>query len=417
VAPLTSECSPARRPGQIASPSERPRAAALALVAAHVPLRTSPWRADHDLAMAKTESRKRELVLQGFYDLSLSDQLVAHRAIRDHLGEHVVESRHDQVIDERAGALEALRAAAVHLRLEEGAAPTPAEFETAARELGLGWTKSRVQRAWGKWRFAKQALINDGTRESWRQRDSRLNYEGRRRTHEEHVAGLRLWLASNPNQTKVHSYEQWAREYNETRGRDRRPVVTRATAVMKALGGMRWVDVVRLARGEITQEKGTVANRRKRERTCRGPYDLVGTNGLRDMFGGETEHGLLVKIGRPDFPRPILVIANQQLWERSDVESFVRGKPFPSRVPNEDRGLYLTRREVADLCDLHVELVSRGGRGIPQMAVVIGRVHLWLREEVEAFAGSEEAESLVRRRRSRQRSRHARTQAVSDAAS
>jgi hypothetical protein len=329
-----------------------------------------------------TVSNNLQFLLDRFYTLDTREQLLAYRACRDYLSARVGETKRDRVIAERAGAIEALEAVAKHLKLPPGRAPTPTEFDEAARALGLDWNRSRVTRAWGRWRFAKSAFLGEPMSESSEQRDQRVAPRRRRRRHEGHLEGVQLWLKTKPHSFSIDSYNAWAKDYNE-RANGTPLVVTRGNSVSVALG-LTWRDAVRLAKGEITHAQGRPMGKRPRPQFSRGPYDFVSWRDLIEKFAKDG-YALGKVLSSPGFPQAALVIGRARLWIRQDVEAFRNGRPFPDRDPKEIRALYLTRKEVAALTGFVVDSVSRGRRGLPRAAVYVGSVQLWLRSEVEPW--------------------------------
>lgn len=339
-----------------------------------------------------TVSSNLQFVLDRFYTLNAREQLLAYRACRDYLAARVGETKRDGVIAERAGAIEALEAVAKHLKLPPGRAPTPTEFDEAARVLGLDWNRSRVTRAWGRWRFAKSAFLGEPMSESSDQRDQRLGPRRRKRRHEGHLDGVQLWLKTKPQSFSIDSYNAWAKDYNE-RANGAPLVVTRGNSVSIALG-LTWRDAVRFAKGEITQAEGRPPGKRPRQQFSRGPYDFVSQRHLSQMFGKD-DYALGRVLSSPGFPPPALVMQRVRLWVRQDIEAFQNGRPFPERDPKEIRALYLTRKEVAALTGLTMDSVSYGQRGVPGAAVYVGPVQLWLRSEVETWL-KEHSDAVVK---------------------
>jgi predicted DNA-binding transcriptional regulator AlpA len=333
--------------------------------------------------------RERESCLQHFFALPPQDQLVAYRAIREHLGRRIHETKRDRLIEERTAALEAMRRVAAHLDLEDARAPTPREFEVAARELALGFSRSRVQRAWGRWRFAKEAFLGH-VPESAVQRDVRLAATGPRQKSLSPLESVRRWLATKPRRHSGASYCAWAREYNERRAVGEPPVAPKAPEIAASLG-MHWPDVVRLAGGEIRVEDARPVRHATHQRHCRGPHDLVSFREVKEMLG-ETKTSVAFRIThRADFPNPVISTKSHRLWLRSDVEAYRGNRPFPHRDGNELRPLYLTRAEVMAATGLSWEQVRTGARGLPKAAVCLGSAHLWLRSEVEEWLGARDA--------------------------
>jgi|GEM_PF-2863160 len=92
-------------------------------------------------------AEKKELVeaLRRLYQLPMSYQLDAYRALRDYLGSDAPQLvKADQEVQARVAALAAMRLVAAHLRLADGVAPAATEFQSAAGEAAPGWNTTRV---------------------------------------------------------------------------------------------------------------------------------------------------------------------------------------------------------------------------------------------------------------------------------
>jgi len=336
---------------------------------------------------AEPTSRELELVLQRFFALTPPDQLTAYRTVRDYLAGRVRQTKRDHVIAEKEAALRAIAAVAAHLNLAAGEAPTPAHFDAAARSLELGWDRNRVRRAWGRWRFAKAAFLGQRLPESTKQRDERRKIGGRWHTREGHLTGIQLWLATDPGATSSQAYRAWAREYNETLPPDALPVIVAPGAVAAALK-MGWPDVIRLARGEITQAQARPPKKRRSESFCRGPHQLVS---LEDVEGivGLSRSPTRDETNRQAFPAPVVVVPGVvRLWLREHVEAYKAGRRWS---PDENvqqldslRDVYMTLSEVKEMTGLTRGQIGTGSHDLPEPAVRAGFKLLWLRSEVEA---------------------------------
>src|SRR5579862_4361233 len=161
--------------------------------------------------LERHEEQELEAVLQRFADLSSRAQLQAFSLMRDYLDGGVAEVQLDRDIAHRKEALEALRAVAVDLGLPEGLAPTTTQFREAAKRLGLGWSVSKVGRAWGKWRFACEAYAGHHLRRTARQQGVLDAHTGKRRVYEDYITGVRLWPETNPRAETIAAYEGWVK--------------------------------------------------------------------------------------------------------------------------------------------------------------------------------------------------------------
>lgn len=327
-------------------------------------------------------SREREIVLQRFVELSPADQLQTYRAMRDLLAARLTLVKRDDAVEERAASLDVFRRVAEHLELPDGVAPTPVQFDAVCRELDLGWNRSRVGRAWGRWRFGKDAFLGHSHDSAVRRRLRRAVGD-RRRRHEAPLRAIRLWLATEPAGRSWGAYSAWAREYNSELQDGALPVVQNAHGLSGQLG-MRWPDIVRYVAGEITLAEGRPPIKKVRERYCRGPHDLVALGDVASILGcakwTATSHA-----AKHSFPEAVVDLPGARLWLRSDVEAYSQKKPFPERQENELRSVYMTADEAADAAGISPYTIRHGHRKFPEAAVRLGAVKLWLRSEVEAW--------------------------------
>jgi predicted DNA-binding transcriptional regulator AlpA len=336
--------------------------------------------------VSKDQSREFEIVMQRFHALPPREQLGAYRAVRDYLSERIRETKRDRIVAERAAAVEVLAKVADHLNLPRDQAPSPAQFDDATKSLRLPWDRSRVQRAWGRWRFAVDALLKDRLPESATQRTQRRHLTQSKRKKEGHIRGVQLWLDTKPSATTPSAYRAWAREYNqETEAKSETPaVVVDSGWVARALG-MTWPDVVRHARGDISAEQGRPMKKRRRERYSRGPYILASLEDVREIL--ETLYGATRETLRVDFPAPVVVLPSIRLWLRDDVKAYKRGRRWSAeenaKKYNEYRHLYLTVEEVMAMTGLSRDQITKRRRGVPAPSVRLGFISLWLRSEIE----------------------------------
>lgn len=184
-------------------------------------------------------TREREIVLQRFLELEPAEQFAAYRAMRDYLGSRLKPIKRDGSVEERATSLDVFKQVAEHLSLDDGVAPTPAQFDAACRLLGLDWNRSRGGRAWGRWRFGRDVFLGHD-HESAVRRQIRHAVGDRRRRTEAPLRGVRLWLLTKPADRTRSSYRAWARNYNADLGEGDLRVVEYLTSTSAALVVSRW---------------------------------------------------------------------------------------------------------------------------------------------------------------------------------
>lgn len=334
-------------------------------------------------------SDERELALQRFYALLPKDQLAVYRAARDYLAARIHETKRGRLVEERAAAIDALEAVASHLKLEPGVAPTPRQFDEAAHALdlrcgrGQRWNRSRVGRAWGKWRFAKEVFLGRRLRDSADQRAWRRATAGRVRTQEAAVVAIRLWLATNPTKETVRDYETWAAEHDDVLKAGELPLPN-ATTIRNRIP-ITWADIVRLARGEISLDEGRPRRRHVRRRHAHGDHELISAAGVGALLGTQSRALTKQQLSEPSFPTPVVVLNRVRLWLREDVVAYKRGGKVPERKQNELRHLYLTTAEVMKATGLSRSGLEQRAHGVPAPAIKAGSINLWLRTEVDEW--------------------------------
>jgi predicted DNA-binding transcriptional regulator AlpA len=323
------------------------------------------------------ERQELETVLRRFAELSTRAQLRAYEVIREYLGDGIKATKGDHELAERAAALEALRQVADELRLPEGRSPTTTQFDEVSKRLGLDWTVSRVIRAWGRWRFATDAFTGHRARPSAHQRALQSASTGTRRTHEDYLTALRLWLDTKPAATTTAIYDAWAREYNEERDPGERPVPG-WIAIYRVLG-VSFENALRAARGEIELAEAPKALRMRQDH---GP--LVSTRGIanaQDLLEHQARH----VSNRRDFPRPVIKLSGHRAWLRDDVEAYFAGREFPERQDYELQADYLSAAEVAPLVGCSVPVLSMQRGRVPKAAGRVSSRQYWRRGDIERW--------------------------------
>jgi hypothetical protein len=324
------------------------------------------------------ERQELETVLRRFGDLTTRAQLRAFEVIREYLGEELKETEADREVDERQAALEVMRRVAEELGLPEGQAPTTTQFNEVSKRLGLGWSASRVGRAWGRWRFACEAFTGHHVRKTARQNVLIEAKTGKRRAYENYLTALRLWLDTNPAVEEITAYDAWAREFNDDLSPEQLPV-TRWHAIYTNLR-ISFSDALRVARGEKALADCEPLRGNHSEEY--GP--LVSTRWIareREL----SEHHAKNVTHRPDFPKPIVNLSRTRAWLKEDVEAYFAGRPFPVREEYELQGEYLSLVELAALMGKPPRrLVSQTMRK-PEPAGQVSRRHYWRRDEVERW--------------------------------
>lgn len=288
-----------------------------------------------------------------FYGMSTKDQLELFAEAREHLGSEAwAEDEAEREIDKRAEALAALEAVAAELRelgeFREGKSPTVVEFDATAKRLGMDISSSVVIGAFIRWRIAKTVLEGGQAREKPSRRRARVAAVGRRRTHEDHLAAVRLWLASGPTKLATGDYDAFVDEANRSKESAERSLPG-ADAVTTGLR-VGWPTVISVARGEADLH---LARKAKESELLEGLTDesLVGADIVVVLTGIRSQRiGQLTRKG--EFPAPAAKLGRVNAWFLGDVKRVRDEEPIPTRAE------FFFQDEVFDL---------------PQLAVAVGR--------------------------------------------
>ncbi|MEJ7567433.1 MAG: hypothetical protein WKF41_04125 [Gaiellaceae bacterium] len=320
--------------------------------------------------------------MQRFLALAPADQLRAYERMREYLGAAAKETKADREIRERIEALDAIGLVARRLELPAGKAPSAGDFNSTARQVAPAWNTTRVGRAWETWRFACEIYTGKRPRPSARQSSLRSTYSGRRRSAEEPLTALRLWLATSPPRERGLDYDRWADERNASR-REGDLAMPRIKSICATLL-IEWAEMMRVAKGEITAEEGRLRTFKHRTDFNRGPHEFVSTGWIAHRFGLSSEQaGVLTH--KPDFPRHVLTLGVTRVWLRDDVEAFARGREVPVRRPNELQHLYLGTVEVGRLLGVRPSSLHNPAVIAPELTGRVGSKWYWLRAEVEQW--------------------------------
>lgn len=319
------------------------------------------------------------IVLARFRDLEPGEQLLVYREVRDYLGARIRLGSRDALVEARAESLDVMRQVAAHLRLTDGQLPTPTQFDATCRELNLPWNRSRFTRAWGRWRFGKEAFAGVHHDTAARRNLFRA-VDDRRVRCEAPLRALQMWLATNPPDRTAKTYRRWAGEYNAQIAHGEVPVSILGYHMSRSLG-LTWVDAVRYAAAEIGLAEAAKPRERLSRNYCRGPYDLVAMSDVQAILGRSRSEAYR-EVHNTEFPVPVLSLSGARLWLRTDVEAYAAGRSTSKREANELRHHYLTVPEICNATGLTLSKL-RTRRGAPTPAVLMHRVRLWLRREVD----------------------------------
>jgi hypothetical protein len=168
----------------------------------------------------KKADGEQEVLLARVLDLPVAQQLQVHHDLTEALGGELgKETARAKQARLRHEALEAMQAAAAHLGLPDGQAPTVTQFKKAARETELPMTFKAAYAAFeNRWETASRFFEGKTVPETAAQRRiRRVARRDNRVDMEPPIACLRLFLAQDPppRSTGLADYNEWARETNE----------------------------------------------------------------------------------------------------------------------------------------------------------------------------------------------------------
>lgn len=335
--------------------------------------------------------RQREDAMRRVMELPDRDKFEVFEQLKDYLSSALSgESKEDQQLRQRKEALEAMRQVATHLGLKDGEAPTPKQFDQAAHEMSIEWTSAKVIRAYERWRNAKQALLDEWVPRSAAQRTLVRATTGRKRKHEEYLAGVRSWLETEPASQQMCDYDEWAAETNDKRSDDAAPLV-KSNALRSALE-VGWEQIKSAALGETTLDS---AFRRKAALETKGGQEpLVGSTAAAVILGRSISE-LGTWISKAEFPSHVAKLNGTRVWRRTDIEDFHDGRVFPARREGCDQRLYVDQKEMAELMDkdwfiLRRRIWQERWDVVPKPAGKAGRSWYWRRSAVEKWLKTRE---------------------------
>lgn len=343
-------------------------------------------------------------LLRRLETLSAEDQLLAYKAIATHLRAGLDAASLDPELDERAEALRVMRVALAHLGIDNPRKLTAKQFDGAPEQVREGWRSGRVIRAWVKWRFACAALAGETPRLTARQRGIRGRAGVTRVLSDDYIPSVQAWLAEDPPQRKQADYDRWAIE-QRAKNTDGGFPYPAATTIRKATG-YPWETIFKIASGELTIAHAKKQKIVPRLAIIRGAHNLVSSTDIVEMSG--KNHGVVQYwLRRPGFPTPVLVIKDRyRFYLREDVQAFLSKKPFPNRTRNELGETYIARDEAARITGLSESSLSDGGKaalpGRPEPIARVGRVMLWLRSDIEAWAAERKSRGASGRKMARE---------------
>jgi len=332
-----------------------------------------------------------QTVLRRALDLVGRDQLKLFRALSDSLGGDLWEeddrARQARLRDE---ALAAMQAAATHLGLPEGQAPTIPEFKRAAKQTSLPMTFSAVYSAFDeRWDVASRHYRGERIPETAAQRAMRRKYLGRREdVREAPLTGVRLFVTQDPPPAanRREDYETWAREFNEN-PRDGYKRISESASHICGQLGLGWDLVLAVAAGRTDPEQ---ARKESLSAALSEAGPLVGHLLVSQMLGLSL-HARHAK--QATFPKPVFrFVKGNRMWLRSDIEGYAAGRRDFTHVEGVLQDQYLDGNQlgeevlgVASLQAIRARVSKDAWEIVPRPAGKAGSRYYWSRADVERW--------------------------------
>lgn len=333
------------------------------------------------------ERTQREDVMRRIFMLSALDQMQVLTDLREYLAaEGSGQSRIDDEVEAKLQAVEVIREVVGHQALGCASELEARLFDTAAAELGHGgWKHGKIIRLFGRWSTAMSIADGKDRRKSARQSALARLFAGRKRSHEEHFAGVSTWLESEPVRETTTNYDDWAEERNATLKPGERPY-PKSTSIRAALG-IGWALTRRVAKGEITLTEALAASARgdaPAGSSTSGSSEFVSVVDIANMrgIGSNTARRLVETTG---FPKPAFRLGDIRAWLRTDVEAHFHGAEIVQRDELWLQSDILSVREVSSLTGLSLQSLYHRACLHPQADGKVGNKLYWRRSDVEAW--------------------------------
>lgn len=283
----------------------------------------------------------------------------------------------------RAEAIESLDVATTELRRRGALAgdelPSAGQYRDLEAELELPLSLAQVTRAFGLWRFAKQAYGGEwvpGGRLA-AQLESEVH---RRHTEDEHLRGLSRWLESRPVIRTQGAYDDFARAANQhLGGSGRRLALSRN--IVDALR-IRWSQALRVVKGELSlaDAQARFAEEQVQDASSR---ELVGKDGVAALLGLSKAQAFR-STRTADLPKHVARVSGRRVWRSADIEAYREGQQVTSETLTEEivdseelsRRLGRSRKWIASQARLERFHL------VPKPAGQVSQAYYWWRSDV-----------------------------------
>jgi hypothetical protein len=293
----------------------------------------------------------RALALPDVEKFELLDVLVKDLGV----GLNKTSKEHRRAV-ERREALEALFAVAEYLGLPAGEAPTIAQFNQCADELGLSWNSGRVIRIWERWRLAQEIFTGQRRASAFITRDFYARQNRALKDREDPVKGVKRWLKTRPDVETSLAYDAFVASGNaELREGEKR---LRSAGSVRAALGLHWPSVIAVARGEFSitrARENEVAEMMPRATTDA----ILGLPGAVRLLGRKGEAVRRAAEESRHFPVAVAVIAGHRAWFYEDLKRYRRGLAAIKRSEGELQYLYMDGPELETRLKLSPSVFKR----------------------------------------------------------
>lgn len=278
----------------------------------------------------------------------------------------------------RKRALDCLKAVYAYYERDVGEKLTVKEYDAVYQQLELPIGSGGVVVAWRRWSYAQSALRGESVPQTASQKRL-LRAEVRPPVRrDDHLEIVRAFLAESPVAATERAYNSWVKDWNRRRSPDT-PRATTAPNLFRHYGGLRWSDILAMARGEQLGELSDDAY-----------AEIVGAfEATRLARLTSTEH-----LGKKSFPAPIAQIRGRRLWLRDDVIAHRDDRgDAPAREPFRLQAELLSSHDLATLLGTAPKTISarvglRSWHLVPHpVATIRGIGSMWWKADVEKWIG------------------------------
>jgi hypothetical protein len=261
-----------------------------------------------------------EAAMRRVLALPRSQQLRAYHDLRKYLGAELPESDDlDRQLERKAASLAVPAEAIEHLGVRDRPPLRAKKVDATMKVLGRAseWSSGKIVCLWRKWRFALEAL--EGQPPSSPQFAAMQSYlRGHKRSTEDYLTAVRLWLATNPPKTTTLEYEAWAQRTNAARP-PHDPIMPSSSTVRSGLA-RGFPDIVRIARGEVALDDMQAKSVSIRADRTDGPDYLTALGMVARILNVNTLTAQN-KTRTDSFPPVALELDATPVWVREDVEA------------------------------------------------------------------------------------------------